>query len=148
MAVLSPKLNPLQNQGLSATLPQFMAKLAEAVRLRIREEMARKDMSQRDLAGLLDWSQSRVAHLLTGRVEISLDDLEGFGFALGLAPTELVRDRGLEFVTEMTPTELRLFERLRALGPDQRDAILTILNVQKNDTRRALPPKTVRTRRG
>lgn len=118
-----------------------MAKLAETVRLRIREEMERKKLSQRDVAGLLDWSQSRVAHLLTGRNEISLDDLEGFAFALGLQPTELVRDRGLEFVTEMTPTEFRVHEKIRTLTPDQRAALLTVLHLAQPDARRALPQK-------
>lgn len=140
-------LNPLRLNELSVTLPAPMPKLSEQVRLRIREEMARKDMSQRDLAGLLDWSQSRIAHLLTGRVEMSVDDLAGFGFALGLAATEIVRDRGMEFVAEMTPTELRLLERIRQLSAEQRSALLTMLGIASVEARRALPQKVVTKKR-
>lgn len=133
-------MNPLRHNDLSATLPA-MPRLSEQVRLRIREEMTRKKMSQRDVAGILDWSQSRVAHLLTGRVEMSVDDLAGFGFALSLQATELVRDRGLEFVAEMTPSELRIFERLRQATPEDRAAIVQLLRVAQAEVRRALPKK-------
>lgn len=139
-AVMSPNQNPLQRWDLSATLPAPMT-LAEQVRLRIREEMTHRKMSQRDVAGLLGWSQSRVAHLLTGRVEMSVEDVAGFGFALGLQPTEIVRDRGMEFVAEMTPTELRLFERIRQLTPEQRGALYQLLGIVQNDTRHVKAPK-------
>lgn len=134
---MSQLLRPLSVSQFSASVCSLMPKLSEQVRLRIREEMERKDMSQRDVAGILDWSQSRVAHLLTGRVEMCVDDVQGFAFALGFLPTELVRDRGLEFCAEMTPTEFRLFERIRQLTPDQRQALMTIVNVTLVEPRRA-----------
>lgn len=107
-----------------------MATLAERVRDKIKDEMARKHLSQRDVAGLLGWSQSRIAKLMTGRVELGIDDLEGLSFAVGLAPTEVVRDRGLEFCAEMTPTELRLLERYRQSPNAVKDALLTLMDVK------------------
>lgn len=119
-----------------------MPRLSEQVRIRLREEMAVKDMSQRDVAGILTWSQSRVAHLLNGRVEMSIDDLAEFAQALGLSPTEVVRDRGMEFVAEMTPSEMRFLERLRQLTQLQRDGLMVLLHITTTtqaQERRAAP---------
>lgn len=107
--------------------------------------MSRQKLSQRDLADLLGWkSQSRVAKLLTGRVEFNIDDLEAICFAIGLSVTEAVRDQGLEFCAELTPTELRLLERFRQLQPYQLDAVMTLLDIKgktRQQERRAAPPK-------
>ena len=119
-----------------------MPRLSEQVRLRLREEMAVKEMSQRDVAGILTWSQSRVAHLLNGRVEMSIDDLAEFAQALGISPTEIVRDRGMEFVAEMTPSEMRFLERLRQLTQVQRDGLMVLLHITTTtqaQERRAAP---------
>ncbi len=110
---------------------------SEEARAQIREEMKRKALVQRDLAGILGWSQSRVAKVLTGRVVLSLDDLSSLCFGLGLSVVEVVRDRGMEFCAEMTPTELRLHERVRALTPERREALYTFLGIPLDDTRRA-----------
>ncbi len=104
--------------------------------------MAVKEMSQRDVAGILTWSQSRVAHLLTGRVEMSIDDLAEFAQALSISPTEIVRDRGMEFVAEMTPSEMRFLERLRQLTQVQRDGLMVLLHITTTtqaQERRAAP---------
>lgn len=106
--------------------------------------MALKEMSQRDVAGILTWSQSRVAHLLTGHVEMSIDDLAEFSQAVGLAPTEVVRDRGMEFCAEMSPTEMRFLERMRQLTQTQRDGLMHLLNIATTtqaQERRAAPTK-------
>jgi transcriptional regulator with XRE-family HTH domain len=121
-----------------------MPKLSEQVRLKIREEMARLEMSQRDVAELLGWSQSRVAHLLNGRVEMSVDDLAEFAFILTIRPTEIIRDHGLEFCAEMTPTELRFLERLRQLPQTQKDAMMQLFHIEsmtRPQERRAAPPQ-------
>lgn len=139
---MSHKVKPLFDKELWATVPR-MPRLSEQIRLRLREEMSRQDMSQRDIAGVLGWSQSRVAHILTGRVEMSVDDLAEFAFGLGLAVTETVRDHGLEFCAEMTPSELRFLERIRQLPQTDRDAFYQILDVKamtRPQTRRATPP--------
>lgn len=80
---------------------------------RIREELESRDISQRDLSERLKCSQGRVAKLLNGRVELRLDDVAEMAHVIGLPLTEVLRDRGLEFYAEMTPTEVRIIERLR-----------------------------------
>lgn len=91
--------------------------------------MAKKNLSQRDLAGILDWSQSRVSKNLNARIELGLDDLYALCFAVGITLVEAVRDHGVEFCADMTPTELRVLERYRELTPQQREAIMTVLQV-------------------
>lgn len=112
-----------------------MSDLEERVRLRIREEMTRKNLSQRDVSGILGgpgkhWSQSRVAKLLTGRVEFGLADMEALCFAIGLPIVEAVRDQGLEFLAEMDPVELRVLQRLRELDEAERSMFLHFLDVR------------------
>lgn len=103
--------------------------LSVRARARIRDEMVRRDLNQRDMANLLEWKESRMSKILNGRTEIGLEELDALAFAVGLRPTELVRDHGLEFCAEMTPTELRVLERIRQLRPDQLDALMTMLAV-------------------
>lgn len=103
--------------------------LNDRVRQRLKDEKARRHLSERELAQLLSWSQSKVAQKFAGRTPITLDELDALCFALSLAPTEAVRDHGLEFCAEMTPTELRFLERLRQLPPEVRDGLFGLLNV-------------------
>lgn len=92
--------------------------------------MAVTGVSQRDMAGWLGCSQSRVAKLLNGRVGLGVDDLEILCRAVGVSPTEAVRDRGLEFVADMKPTELRLLELFRRADKGTEDAIMFLLRRQ------------------
>lgn len=111
--------------------------------LAIREEMERKGISQADIAGQLQWLPARTSKVLHGKLPLTVDDLEALCFAVGLSPTEAVRDRGLEFCADMTPTELRILERLRQL-PHLLDAIAQILQVNlhtRAQERRAVPKK-------
>jgi len=121
--------------------------LPDRARRRVREELDRRGVTQPDIAGQLQWSQSKVAQKLTGRTPWTLHELEALCFVAGLSPLEAIRDQGLEFCTEMTPTEFRLFERLRQLTPVQLDAIMTVLDVVGNtrlQERRAAAPKPKR----
>lgn len=121
-----------------------MPRLSEQVRQRLRDEMSRKEMSQRDVAGILSWSQSRVAHLLTARVEMSVDDLSELSGAVGLTPTEVVRDRGMEFCAEMTPSEMRFLELLRQMTKVQRDGLMQVVQMAAlgaTEERRAAPKR-------
>lgn len=122
-----------------------MSDIGDRVRHRLREEMARLKRGQQDIADLVQWTQSRVAQKLTGRTPITLEELDALAFAVDLPVTELVRDHGLEFCAEMTPTELRVLERFRQLAPDQQHALMTILDVKattkRQDRRAALPKK-------
>jgi transcriptional regulator with XRE-family HTH domain len=138
---VSQTLKPLPLNELWDSVRQ-MPRLSEQVRIRLREELARKELSQRDMAGILGWSQSRVAHILNGRVELTVDDLADFAFGVGLTIVECVRDHGLEFCADMTPTELRFLERIRQLPQADRDAFMQILDVKTKtrvQERRAVP---------
>lgn len=143
MADLSHDVKPLQALGLSDTVkPNMIEPLATRVRKRIREELDRLGVAQADIAGQLKWSQSKVAQKLTGRTPWTIEELDALCFIAGIPPTEAVRDRGLEFCAEMTPTELRLLERIRQLPHADKDAIMRLLAVANNtrpEERRAAP---------
>lgn len=133
---LEPK--PLQAMELADTVTTMLVRQSTAaarVRQRLRDEMDLRGISQRRLTELINsrvpdnWTQSKLGKVLTGRVELRVEDMDLIASALGISLVEVVRDRGLEFVAELTPTELRLLERLRALSPDERGAILTILGI-------------------
>jgi transcriptional regulator with XRE-family HTH domain len=108
--------------------------LSALVRQRLRLRMAEKRVVQREMAALLGWSQSRVAKVLSGRTAVDVDELGEFCSALGMSPVETVRDPGLEFVADLTPYELRVLERFRAIDPKLQDAVAIILNVKKPTT--------------
>jgi transcriptional regulator with XRE-family HTH domain len=120
--------NLLNAYDLSVTVRLSMS-LNDRVRERLREIKAEKDVSHRDLAGFTGWSQAKVGQKLLGETEITLDELETLCFALGIQPTEAVRDRGLEFCAEMTPTELRLLELIRRLPRAAYDGLLHFMQV-------------------
>lgn len=127
---LSLKQNPLRNNNLVGySVPHMTESAAERARERIRAEMAKKRLSQRDVAGILNWSQSRVSKNLNAHIELGVDDLAGLCFAVGIPLTEAVRDRGLEFCAEMTPTELRILERIRQFPPQMKDAMMMVLQL-------------------
>jgi transcriptional regulator with XRE-family HTH domain len=102
-------------------------KLNARVIERLREEAQHKGVTTREIAEHLNWSQSRVAKLLAGRVEMTLDKLEALCGAIGLRPTEAVRDKGMEFAAEMSPTEFRIVQRMQQ-EPHFRDLFLLILD--------------------
>lgn len=104
--------------------------LADRARVRLREEMKIRHLSQRDVAHRLEWDQARVSRLLSGEQELRVDDLGALCFAIGLQPAEAIRDRGLEFYAEMTPTEVRMFERIREAPHEMREALMTLLGVR------------------
>jgi transcriptional regulator with XRE-family HTH domain len=105
-----------------------MARLNDQIRERLREELSKKGWSQRDAADMLGWSQSYVAKRLDGRVEFSVNDLDGFCTILQLRPSEIVRDRGREFSREMTPFDLWLLDALEK-NPRLKEAIEGIITV-------------------
>lgn len=103
--------------------------LPDRVRQRLRDELTREKVSQQELADMIKWTQSRVAQKLTGRTPITLEELDALCFGLSLSPVEAVRDHGLEFCAELTPTELRMLEQIRRLPRPVIDAVLTLLRV-------------------
>ncbi len=136
-------MNVLQGLHLSDTVNRTMIeRLAARARRRVREELDRRGVVQRDIAGQLKWSQAKVAQKLNGRTPWTLEELDALCFIAGLSPTEAVRDQGLEFCAEMTPTELRFLERIRQLDQTTRDAVFQLLDVKtktRPQDRRAAP---------
>lgn len=115
---------------------------AERVRLRLKAELDKKrptkgkpGLSQNGVAELLQWDASRISRLLSGEQEMTVEDLGALCFALGLHPSEAVRDQGLEFLAEMTPTELRVLMAIREATPNMRDGILQVLGVRSTTAR-------------
>lgn len=136
-------MDPLLKSPPAITLRVQMSTLSEQVLTRLREEITRQDMSQRDLAGLLGWSQSRVAHILNKRVELTVNDMEDFCSVLRIRPTEAVRDRGLEWCADLTPTEHKALLNLQQASEKLRSHILGILEVKVAEARRATPRKPI-----
>lgn len=97
--------------------------------LRIREEMAVRNITQDDLAAALNCSQGRIAKILKGGTNLRVNDLDAIAQRCGIALSEAVRDRGLEFYAEMTPTELRLLEMMRQ-RPGLLQGVMMILRLQ------------------
>lgn len=120
--------------------PAMADAVSERARRRLRDEMAAKNLNQADVAGRLEWTQSRVSKLLNGKVELSVDDLAALCFAVDVSLVEVIRDHGLEFCAEMTPTELRMLERLRQLPPPLLEALMMLVNAR---TKGLLPPSMV-----
>jgi transcriptional regulator with XRE-family HTH domain len=106
-----------------------MGTLADNARARIREEMERKKITVRELAQLLEWSPARTGHLLTGNTVLGVDEMAELCRGVGLSPVEAIRDRGLEFMADMTPTLFRIMERLKQL-PAVQVGLMEVLDVK------------------
>ncbi len=132
----------MQSRSVLTTI-STMSVRTDQIRLRLREEMTRLRYSVRGLARDMAWGPSRLDKILSGRTELTIEDLEAICAQLRLSLTEVVRDHGLEFCADMTPTELRLLIRLRELTPVEHDAILKVLHIKRPATpeRYATPQK-------
>lgn len=108
--------------------------------LRVREEMTERRLSQRDLAETLKCSQSRIAKIMNGGVNLRVDDLNTLATAVGISLTEACRDRGVEFCAEMTPTELRVLERMRR-RPNVLHAVMMMLDMDPTQKPSPTVPK-------
>jgi transcriptional regulator with XRE-family HTH domain len=106
---------------------------------RIRAELHRRKQNQSDLAGLIGWTQSKVSKVLNGETELNLEDLDALCFGVGLRLTEVVRDHGLEFCAEMSPSELCILEGIRQRGPETAAAIMRLLYLKAPDAPQAMP---------
>ncbi len=96
--------------------------------------MTRRGLTQSEVAAALHWNQAKLNKIMMGRVALTVDALDMICHAIGFNLCEAVRDRGMEFSAEMTPTELRTLEVMRALPEQVRDAYLKLLSVSQNDT--------------
>lgn len=103
--------------------------LNERARQAIRDAADKRKLSHRTLAGFLNWGFNKVTQKMTGRTPMTLNEFAALCFAVGIQPTEAVRDRGLEFCAEMTPTELRVLEHYRKLPKQAAEGLLQFLQV-------------------
>lgn len=96
--------------------------------------MSERHLSQRDLADEISkrtreqWTQSKIGKLLTGYTELGVNELAQLADAVGISMAETVRDRGMEFYAEATPTELRILAHLKRY-PELLQAVLVILRL-------------------
>lgn len=103
---------------------------AQTALLRIREEMHERKITQRDLAEAFDCSQGRIAKILNGGVNLRVSDLELLAKIVKLDLVEVVRNRGVDFVAELAPTELAMLTAYRRKTHLQ-NAIQVILGIAK-----------------
>ena len=112
---------------------------SERARQRMREHLRRRNISQRILAERLErltgdtWSQSRVHKVLVGRVELRVDDVAYIASVADTSLVDIMREPGREFVADLTPTELRVIEAIRA----RPEMILPLLQLLEPTTRGA-----------
>lgn len=135
----SPKTSPLRTSPRSVYSPSVATmnpnQVSERARRRLREEMDTRGISQRDLAEMLTdrsreaWSQPRVGKVLTGKVNLRLEEVALIADCLGLPLVEVLRDRGLEFYAELTPTEVRFLERIRQ-WPELLPGLTQVLDIR------------------
>jgi hypothetical protein len=81
----------------------------------IRDALDSGAISQRALAEEMQCSQGRVGKILTMRTKLRLEDLEAMARVAKVTLVELVRERGREFVADLTPTELAWLHTIRQL---------------------------------
>src|SRR5581483_10025706 len=113
--------------------------LNDRARHRLEVERTRRNLSQRDLGQLLNWSQARVAQKFSGRTPLTLNELESLCDALDMPVLAAVRDAGLDFCAEMTPVELRALKTFRKLQPKQQEALLVLFNIKRASSKSMRP---------
>jgi transcriptional regulator with XRE-family HTH domain len=117
---------------------------AAAIRLRFRELLEDRGMSQRTLAHRLTkrtgalWRESRLSKLLNGQIAFEVADLILMADEAGISMVELVRQPGREFVADMTPTELRIVQAMR-----DRPELEPLLKLVVGDTPRRKPSRRI-----
>jgi transcriptional regulator with XRE-family HTH domain len=122
---MSPIRNPLRNRSLSVSLTAVG--VTSRALARIRDAMKEHGVSQRALAERLGCSQGRVAKILKGRIRLTVEDLEQVAKAVGLPLVETIRNRGVEFFAELTPSELKVIEAMRQ-SPQLQRALSELLS--------------------
>lgn len=102
---------------------------AERSIARIRDEMAKRKLTQRDIAKRMGCSQGKVAKLMLGHLNLRVNDLAVLAEAVGLHVSEAIRDRGQEFFAEMSPFEVRILEEFRQWPPHVQISVLTLIGI-------------------
>lgn len=101
---------------------------AERVRRRIAELLAERGWTQAALAAALGKTSPWMSQLLSGRLNLGLDELDAVALACGSTAVELVRDpEQFQYCADLTPSEMAMLRRYRKLGPSIRDALSLIV---------------------
>ena len=109
---------------------------AERVRERIKRWMETAQLGQRELARDLGKSQVWLQKVLAGENAVRLRDIDLIADALRTTAAELLRDSDDErYTLELTPTEVRVIERLRR-RPEILEGITKVLQIYP-----PVPPK-------
>lgn len=128
---------------------------AERVRQKVIALMDERGYSQREMARRLERSQPWVAKVIRGPLkagqDVRLEDLDDVALALGVTAVELVRDHGLEFVANLTPSEMRMLQQIRKLPAHVIEAVRVLIDApnrrmtaQSDTGSRRKPTKAVR----
>src|SRR3990167_7836890 len=97
---------------------------ATRVRQRIARLLDDRGHTQRALAKALGHGDQWASNLLSGRSQLTWDDLDKVAKFLNVPPSEIVRVS--EDPWELTPTEMRTVRALRMLPPLVRDHLVTL----------------------
>lgn len=116
------KMRPPLNPGDAEETP------ATRVRDRMRAWMETTGVSQRDFADDLDKSQVWLQKVLAGENAVRLKDLDEVAMAMRTTASELVRSTEERYQLELTPSEVRIVEKLRR-RPEAFAAIAALLQV-------------------
>lgn len=108
-------------------LAEGQSGLNKRVVARLRDELHRRGKTYPEIAEYLGWGVTKVAFKFTGRTPLTLNELEQLCFAIGLQPTEAVREQGLEYVANMSPTELYVHQQYQLAPKPIAEAIVQIL---------------------
>jgi hypothetical protein len=104
-----------------------MDSLNKRVSARLKEEKDRHDYSDADVGGMIRWTASKVSQKMNARSPITVDELEALCSVLRITPAECLRDRELEFWSEMTPQEVRFLQQFRRLPKEVRDGLAWLI---------------------
>jgi transcriptional regulator with XRE-family HTH domain len=102
---------------------------AERVRDALTRWLDTTKLTQRQLAKGLDRSQPWLDKVLQGKNDVRLADLDVVANTLRTTASELVRAEDDRYQMELSPTELRVIERLRH-RPELMEAIAILLDVR------------------
>src|SRR3990167_7636436 len=97
---------------------------ATRVRQRIARLLDDRGHTQRAFAQALGHGDQWASNLLSGRSQLSWDDLDRTAQFFGVPPGEIVRVSDEPW--ELSPTEMRLVRALRMLPPTVRDHLVTL----------------------
>jgi transcriptional regulator with XRE-family HTH domain len=133
----------------NAAVPMLARKLTPAVPFslrdrvieRLRAEKERLQWSDRHLAEVLGYSQSKVTQKLNRRVTMTVDELGFFCRVLQISPTETVRDPALDFCAELTPLEMQMLKQFRQLDEATREVVVRLIAGGSRPVKRRSGPK-------